>query len=60
MPIVRYLANRIAVMQCGELVEVGTTEQITNAPRHSYTRTLLEATPEIEFSARCDETGIPQ
>jgi ABC-type glutathione transport system ATPase component len=51
MPIVRYLANRIAVMQQGELVEVGTTEQITTAPQHPYTRTLLEATPEIEFSS---------
>jgi len=50
MPMVRYLANRIAVMQGGELVEVGTTEQITSAPRHPYTRTLLAATPEIEFS----------
>jgi ABC-type oligopeptide transport system ATPase subunit len=50
MPIVRYLANRIAVMQRGELVEVGTTEQITAAPQHPYTRTLLEATPEIEYA----------
>ena len=33
MPIVRYLADRIAVMQRGELVEMGTTEQITTAPR---------------------------
>jgi ABC-type glutathione transport system ATPase component len=52
MPIVRYLATRIAVMQRGELVEVGTTEQITTAPQHPYTRTLLDATPEIEFSSR--------
>jgi ABC-type glutathione transport system ATPase component len=52
MPIVRYLADRIAVMQGGEIVELGTTEQITNAPEHPYTRTLLEATPEIEFSSR--------
>ncbi|HME31929.1 MAG TPA: ATP-binding cassette domain-containing protein [Terriglobales bacterium] len=51
MPIVRYLASRIAVMQRGELVEVGTTEQIATAPHHPYTRTLLEATPEIEFSS---------
>ncbi len=47
MPIVRYLADRIAVMQQGELVEMGTTEQVTTAPRHSYTRSLLAATPEI-------------
>ena len=52
MPIVRYLANRIAVMQRGELVEIGTTEQITLAPKHPYTRTLLAATPEIELSSR--------
>jgi ABC-type glutathione transport system ATPase component len=52
MPIVRYLADRIAVMQQGELVEVGTTEQITTAPQHPYTRTLLAATPEMEASSR--------
>jgi ABC-type glutathione transport system ATPase component len=51
MPIVRYLADRIAVMQHGELVEVGTTEQITTAPQHPYTRTLLAATPEMENRA---------
>ena len=48
MPIVRYLADRVAVMQQGELVELGTTEQITTAPQHPYTKTLLAATPEME------------
>jgi ABC-type glutathione transport system ATPase component len=52
MPIVRYLADRVAVMQRGELVEVGTTEQITSAPSHPYTKTLLAATPEIAVSSR--------
>jgi ABC-type glutathione transport system ATPase component len=47
MPIVRYLATRIAVMQRGQIVETGTTEQITEEPQHPYTRTLLCATPEI-------------
>jgi oligopeptide transport system ATP-binding protein len=47
MPIVRYLASRIAVMYRGKLVEVGDTEQISTHPAHPYTRTLLEATPEI-------------
>ena len=51
MPIVRYLADRIAVMQYGELVEVGTTEQMTTAPAHPYTRMLLAATPEMETSS---------
>ncbi len=52
MPIVRYLADRIAVMQQGELVEVGTTEKITTAPTHPYTQTLLAATPEMEATSR--------
>jgi ABC-type glutathione transport system ATPase component len=49
MPVVRYLANRIAVMRRGKLVEVGPTEQIVSAPSQEYTRTLLGATPEIEL-----------
>ena len=47
MPVVRYLATRIAVMYRGKIVEVGTTEQITERPGHAYTRSLLEATPEV-------------
>lgn len=47
MPVVRYLANRIAVMYRGKIVEVGTTEQVTAKPTHPYTRSLIEATPEI-------------
>jgi ABC-type glutathione transport system ATPase component len=46
MPVVRYLSDRIAVMRRGEVVEVGTSEEITSAPRHEYTCTLLAATPE--------------
>jgi peptide/nickel transport system ATP-binding protein len=51
LPVVRYLATRIAVMKQGELVELGTTEQIVTSPRHEYTRTLLAATPELETAA---------
>jgi ABC-type glutathione transport system ATPase component len=47
MPVVRYLSTRIAVMYRGKIVEVGDTEQITVRPAHPYTRTLLEATPEL-------------
>jgi len=47
MPVVRYLATRIAVMQHGKIVEVGETQQIVGDPQHAYTRTLVEATPEI-------------
>ncbi|HKH98322.1 MAG TPA: ATP-binding cassette domain-containing protein [Candidatus Sulfotelmatobacter sp.] len=47
MPVVRYLSTRIAVMYRGKIVEVGDTEQITGRPAHAYTRSLLEATPEL-------------
>ena len=47
MPVVRYLATRIAVMYRGKLVELGETEQVTQRPQHPYTRSLLEATPEV-------------
>lgn len=47
MPVVRYLATRIAVMSRGKIVEVGPSEEITMHPSHPYTRTLLAATPEV-------------
>jgi ABC-type oligopeptide transport system ATPase subunit len=47
MPMVRYLATRLAVMHRGKIVEIGTTQQITTQPQHPYTRSLLEATPEV-------------
>jgi ABC-type glutathione transport system ATPase component len=47
MPVVRYLATRIAVMYRGKVVEVGETAQITERPDHSYTRSLLKATPQL-------------
>jgi len=47
MPVVRYLATRVAVMYLGKIVEIGSTEQVTTRPAHPYTRSLLEAVPEI-------------
>ncbi len=47
MPVVRYLSTRIAVMYRGKIVEIGSTGQITERPQQPYTRSLLEATPEI-------------
>jgi ABC-type glutathione transport system ATPase component len=47
MPLVRYLATRIAVMHRGKIVEIGSTQQITEDPRHPYTRSLLLATPGV-------------
>ncbi|MEO1482968.1 MAG: oligopeptide/dipeptide ABC transporter ATP-binding protein [Myxococcota bacterium] len=47
LSVVRHLADRIAVMYLGRLVEVGRRDQIFNAPRHPYTRSLLSAVPRL-------------
>ena len=47
MPLVRYLCHRVAVMQHGRIVEVGTWSEICDHPREPYTRQLLSATPEL-------------
>jgi ABC-type glutathione transport system ATPase component len=47
IPVVRYLATDIAVMHRGKIVESGPTEQIVERPQEAYTRSLLEATPEV-------------
>jgi ABC-type oligopeptide transport system ATPase subunit len=47
MPIVRYLSTRIAVMYRGKIVEIGESAEITEHPQHTYTRTLLGATPQL-------------
>lgn len=47
IPLVRYLCDRVAVMQSGRLVELGECEQVCDAPREEYTRRLIAATPEM-------------
>ncbi len=50
--VVRYLADRIAVMYVGRIVELGTTDQIFDGPNHPYTEALLSAVPNIDGVAR--------
>jgi ABC-type glutathione transport system ATPase component len=50
MPLVRFLCDRVAVMQRGRLVELGECEQVCDAPREEYTRGLIGATPEMPVS----------
>jgi peptide/nickel transport system ATP-binding protein len=39
------ISHRIAVMQAGRIVEIGTAEQVINSPEHPYTRELLDSAP---------------
>ncbi len=58
MPVVRYLATRIAVMYRGRILETGSTEQITARPAHAYTQSLLAATPELRPHSPAGGRGI--
>ncbi|MGW5682050.1 ABC transporter ATP-binding protein [Nonomuraea sp. NPDC003754] len=46
LSVVRLIADRIAVMYLGKIVEVGRTEEVWADPRHPYTRALLAAIPQ--------------
>jgi len=48
LAVVEYLAHEVAVMTEGRLVEQGSAEQVLRAPRHAYTRALLEAVPKVD------------
>ena len=47
MSVIKYLADRVAIMYLGEIVELGTTEEIFANPKHPYTQALLSAVPQI-------------
>ncbi|HAY43213.1 MAG TPA: ABC transporter ATP-binding protein, partial [Micrococcaceae bacterium] len=44
---VRYVSDRICVMNSGQLVEEGNAAQVFDAPTNDYTRTLLGAAPSL-------------
>jgi peptide/nickel transport system ATP-binding protein/oligopeptide transport system ATP-binding protein len=45
LAVVRHMANRMAVMYLGKIMELGTNEQIYSSPSHPYTHTLLDSVP---------------
>lgn len=54
LSVVKQIADRVAVMYLGQLVEVGPVDGIFAEPRHPYTRSLLSAVPRIDPDARTD------
>jgi peptide/nickel transport system ATP-binding protein len=46
--VVRYFADRVAVMHRGKIVESGATDRIFAHPEHAYTRTLLASIPSLD------------
>ena len=52
LSVVRYLADEVAVMYLGQIVEQGGTERIFEDPQHPYTRGLLAAVPSVDPQRR--------
>jgi len=61
LAVVRYMSQRLAVMQRGKIVEQGSREDVFNSPQHEYTRELLSAIPvadpTIERARRAEKRG---
>ncbi|WP_395153888.1 ABC transporter ATP-binding protein [Ilumatobacter sp.] len=53
------IADRIAVMYLGRIVEIGDTEEVLGGPQHPYTRALLSVVPEIDRMEPQVLTGEP-
>ena len=49
LSVIRHIADRIAVMYLGEIVEFGDCETVYESPSHPYTKALLSAEPEIDL-----------
>ena len=47
LSVARVVADRIAVMYLGQIVEIGEADRVTTAPRHPYTRALVGAVPDV-------------
>ena len=57
--VVRYVADRVAVMYLGRIVETGPSHDVFSKPSHEYTLALLNAVPEADPGRRRSVTAAP-
>ena len=57
--VVRHMADRVAVMYLGQIVELGSAAQVLEQPRHPYTRLLLEAVPRLGVPLQAEQVAAP-
>ena len=58
LAVVEYLADEVAVMYLGRIVERGTTEEIFDSPKHPYTRALLSAVPKMDAASSVEKIRL--
>ncbi|WP_413724183.1 ABC transporter ATP-binding protein [Sodalis sp. RH16] len=54
MAVVERICHRVAVMYCGQIVEIGPRDSVLHHPRHPYTRRLLSAVPSLDVNHKRD------
>ncbi|WP_248804418.1 ABC transporter ATP-binding protein [Pseudomonas sp. MWU13-2100] len=57
--VVRHMADRVAVMYLGQIVELGSAVKVLEQPRHPYTRLLLEAVPRLGVPLHAEQVAAP-
>lgn len=58
LSVVKHVSSRVAVMYLGEIVEIGTTDEVFDNPQHPYTEGLLRALPRPEPGRRHREISL--
>ncbi|WP_110947254.1 oligopeptide/dipeptide ABC transporter ATP-binding protein [Pseudomonas bohemica] len=57
--VVRHMADRVAVMYLGQIVELGSASEVLERPRHPYTQLLLEAVPRLGVAVDDAQVSAP-
>lgn len=60
LALVSNMADRVAVMQSGRIVEAAENKQIFSHAQHQYTQTLLDALPDINYSTEHEKLAAPE
>ena len=60
MAVIEQISHRVAVMYAGQIVEIGSCQQVLHDPRHPYTQRLLSAVPMPDVDAKRDFAKLLQ